>query len=179
MTPSYWSRMTKRERALAGIVLAALLVLGNFILLNFIARKKTQLDADRAARAAEVENLDLLFAEKDLWTGRNEWIHARQPVLSNESTAGVELLDEVKKLAQETGVTLSSPAIGTPSQGPDFRSVSLNFETRSPAESLVRFLHSLQKPERFIALESANLQIDAQDQTKLHGRFRIGKWYAP
>ena len=44
---------------------------------------------------------------------------------------------------------------------------------------LIAFLHDLQAPGQFVALETANLKIDATDPTQLRGRFKIARWYAP
>ena len=41
------------------------------------------------------------------------------------------------------------------------------------------FLHAMQAPDRFIVFESANVQIDKDDKTQMHGKFRIAKWFAP
>jgi hypothetical protein len=174
-----WTRMNKRERALAAVVAVVLGLLLNLILFNFIFKKRTQLQADLGNRKAEIESLELLFAERDLWTARGQWIKEHQPAIGNESTAGVELHDEVKKLAQDAGVTLTNVSFATPFASADYRSVSLIFETKCSWESLIKFLHALQQPGRFVGFESTALKIDAQDQSKIHGRFKVGKWYAP
>jgi hypothetical protein len=57
--------------------------------------------------------------------------------------------------------------------------VAIDIETKSPWSPLIAFLHELQTPGQFVALENANLKIDATDPTQLRGRFKIARWYAP
>jgi len=52
-------------------------------------------------------------------------------------------------------------------------------DTHSSWPDLIGFLYAVQKPDQFIVCESANLQVDPADQTKMLGHFKIARWYAP
>jgi hypothetical protein len=43
----------------------------------------------------------------------------------------------------------------------------------------VHFLYDVQQPEAFIVFESANIAVDNNDPTKMRGKFKIARWFAP
>lgn len=177
--PLFWERLTPRERLLSALVAGVVFLLFNVVVIGVGARKATQWRAAAATKGAEVRGLETLYAERAMWEGRAAWLRERQPALANEGSAGVELLDEIKKVAQQHGVTILNPAIGTPQGGRAYRAVKVNIETKSSWEGLLHFLHTLQQPTNFIVFEAVNLQIAADDPAKLHGRFRVARWGAP
>ena len=95
-----------------------------------------------------------------------------------DDTAGVQLLDEIKALARKHGVLLENPLIRPPEPQSDDVAVAIEVEVKSAWSPLISFLYDLQTPESFVALDSANLRVDAEDQTRLHGRFKIARWHA-
>jgi Tfp pilus assembly protein PilO len=122
---------------------------------------------------------EVLFSERELWQKRDAWLQQRQPKMTNESGAGVDLLEEIKKAAKASDVQIENPAIGTLQKAPFYRSVPVTLDTKSSWKALIEFLHAMQSPERFIVFETANVQIDANDQTKMHGKFKVSRWYLP
>ena len=89
------------------------------------------------------------------------------------------LLEEVRNAARARNVVLENPALGTVDAQAGYQSVSVDIETKSSWKDLIDFMAGLQQPEKFIVFERSNLQIDTTDPTKMRGRFRIAKWYAP
>ena len=88
-------------------------------------------------------------------------------------------LDELRSLAHEQDVTIDNQAIGAVSKTQSYRSVPVTFDTRSMWPALIAFLQKVQSPDQFTVFESANIQIDAEDPSKMRGRFKIARWYAP
>jgi Tfp pilus assembly protein PilO len=172
-------RLSARERALALLVGAAVFLLITLLLLNFLFRQHARLRNELSQKQTTWQATQTLFGEREMWERRDLWLQQNHPRLENPGSAGVQLLDQIKQAAKENGVQLENPAIGTPETGEFYQSVPVTLETKSQWHALIRFLHSLQSPEKFVVLESANLQIDAGDPTQMRGRFRIAKWYAP
>ena len=171
--------LSARERTLALIVGGVVFLLFNLALLNAFSKRQTLLRAQLAARKNDWASMQQLLAERDLWTQRDNWLNEKQPKLANESTAGVQLLDQIRSLAHEQDVTIENPAIGAPAKTQWYRSVPVTVETRSTWPALIAFLQKVQAPEQFMVFESANIQIDAEDPSKMRGRFKIARWYAP
>jgi hypothetical protein len=120
-----------------------------------------------------------LLGEEDLWATRDAALTAKQPKLSNENAAGVELLDLIRVLAKKDQVTLENEVFGGVTKSTWYRSVPVTLDTHSSWPDLIRFLYAIQKPDQFIVCEDANIQVDPGDQTKMLGHFIIARWYAP
>ena len=173
------NRLSSRERTLLAIVFGILFILGNFFVVSALVKRYQQTNADFVRKQAELKSLKQMFAERDLWAKRDAWITAKQPKLANRDQARVQLLEEVKSAAKARNIVLENPALGSVESQPGYQSVSVDVETKSSWPDLIAFMAAMQQPDRFLVFERSNLQIDATDPTKMRGRFRIAKWYAP
>ena len=173
------NRLTPRERTLLTIVLAVLFLLGNFFIVSTLMQRYRQIQAETTRKREELKTLRGMFSEKDIWAKRDAWLTAKQPKLANRDQARVILLEEVRNAARARNVVLENPALGTVDAQAGYQSVSVDIETKSSWKDLIDFMAGLQQPEKFIVFERSNLQIDTTDPTKMRGRFRIAKWYAP
>jgi len=172
-------KLSHREKILAATVVAAIVLIILMVLIKFVVEKQSSLRAQFSAKRAELASLETLAAERNTWAARDDWINASQPRLKNRSGAGVQLLDEVKEIARENDVMLENPAIGLPEFKNAYASMPVTVETKSSWEALIKFLQKLQAPDRFLAIESMEVKVDETDDTKMHGTFRIARWYAP
>ena len=175
-----WNNLSTRERVLAIVVGASIFLLLNLLLLNVLLKRHARAREDIATARVELDALKELGAERDRWATRSEWLTTRQPKLENESTAGVELLAQVKSQANAAGIpTLEKQDFVPMERTPTHQAVTITLETRSSWAALISFLHGLQHPEQFIVLDSVEIEVDSADPTLMRGRYRISKWYAP
>jgi len=171
--------LSRREKGLAAAVGAVVFLFGNFLLIDWAWSSALRLRTDIAAKTKQIRMIATLTEERAFWEQREAWLQAKQPRLANADTAAVELLNRVQELTKKHTVLLENPVIRVPGPQPEYVSISVEVETKSPWKPLIAFLQELQSPEQFIAMESANLKIDAADATQMRGRFRIARWYAP
>lgn len=171
--------LSNREKVLAAAVGGAVLVLLNLLLLTAFARRNSALHLELANRRVEWTAMRELLAEQALWAARDAALTAKQPRLANENAAGTELFDTIQALAKRHAVTLENTVIGGVARSQSYRSAPVSVDTHSTWPDLVGFLYALQKPDQFIVCETANIQVDPGDQTKMLGHFKIARWYAP
>jgi hypothetical protein len=171
--------MTQRERTLSAAVAGTLFVVLNFFFFRHFLTQQTLLRAQVAVKTAQWNAMQLLYADREVWQKRDAWLQQKQPAFGNEGEAGVQLLDQIKAKAKAAEVPLENPAIGSPEKTPYYQGVPVTVETKSAWPALIKFLASLQQPEQFIVLESANLQIESSDPTLMRGRFKIARWHLP
>ena len=171
--------LSSREKILAIIVAALVLIGGTYLLIDSYFSKRSALNSKIASEKKQLRSLHELLGQSTLWEQREQWLQAKQPRMENADTAGVQLFDAVRELARRHEVLLENSTIRTPDHRPNCISVALEIETKSSWAPLVEFLEELQTPDQFVALESANLKVDPSDATQVHGRFKIARWYAP
>lgn len=178
MMPAWYNRMNRRERTLSIIVAGALFVILNLIIWSTLLGAIKSTHAQLAERKGVRKTQTIFLKERDLWKKREAWLKAHQPVLQSAGEAST-LLDRVKQIAAKYKILLVNPAIGTGTAASDHQSVYASVETKSPWPPLVHFLYDIQQPDAFIVFEDMSLAIDGTDQTMMHGRFKIARWYAP
>lgn len=172
--------MTQREKVLAFAVGGVVAILVNLFLISFFLKHQRALASERAEKQLNLTGMQILLTDADLWQQRDVWLRAKQPPLLSEAKAGDELLQHVRKVAQDNTVLIDQPpSIRNVERRPQYVSASIELETKSTWEALLNFLHALQGPDRFIVFETATLRQDPQDKTQMRGKFRIAKWYAP
>ena len=173
------TQLSNRERNLSILVGAIVFLAATFYVGNYFLTNHTRLSAQLALKAKQLKDLQSVSAEKSLWEQREKWLREKQPQLADDDSGGVKLLDQVKELAKTKQVLLEKPVIRPVVRKPDYQAITVELETKSTWPALIAFLGSLQSPEQFIVLESANLKIDATDQTQMRGKFKISRWFAP
>ena len=172
-------KLSAREKILAMGVGGIVFVLLTLLLLNAFAQRNVALRTELADRRTEWASMRQLLNEQGLWAARDAALTARQPKLTNENAAGVELLDMLHGLAKKHDVTLENEVFGGVVKSPSYRSVPVMVDTHSSWPGLIGFLYALQKPDQFIVCEAANIQVDPGDPTKMLGHFKIARWYSP
>ncbi len=173
------AQLTQREKVLSMIVGTAAFLFVNYLVIDLFTKNKAALTVGVARQTSQLKLTRARSSEKPLWQEREAWLAAQLPKLTNEDSASVQLLDEVKKLAATHSVTIENPQIKPAARRADYTTVALEIDVRSPWKALVGFLGDLQKPGLFVVLEKTNLKVDAKDQTQMAGRFTVAKWYAP
>jgi hypothetical protein len=171
--------LSSREKILAGVVGGAVFLVFNFVAGKALLAKQADLRTQIAARTGELKTLQGLLSERELWEKRDAWLAGNQPKLTNENSAGVELLSEIERVAREHAVTLENKSFTAATTAQWYRSVAVNVETKSPWPALIAFLHAVQRPDQFIVFETSEVAIDSTDATQMRGKFRIARWYAP
>ena len=171
-------QLSPREKTLATIVGGIVFLLINFLLFSTFSKHHRRLKEELAAKASQLEVMRGLFSDRELWEQRDAWLDQRFTKITNESTAGVELLNTVKEAAKKHAVLIENPSLGIPQKKTDYVSVLVNLEAKSNWRQLGKFLFELQGPEKFVVVESVNLQVDPADKFQMRGKMRIAKWFA-
>ncbi len=173
------AQLSTREKNLSLAVGVILFLAVTFFVGDYFWKNHTRLTADLAAKNRQLQMVQSLAADQALWEQREKWLTAKQPKLADADSGGVRLLEQIKDLAKAKGVLLEKPVIRPVVHKPDYTGVTVELETKSTWPALIAFLSSLQSPEQFIVIESANLKIDTSDQTQMRGKFKIARWFAP
>ena len=171
--------LTTREKRLAWFVGGVAFLFGNYYFIERAWTAHSELQSSIAAQKKQLRLIESLSGDAAFWEKREAWLQTQQPRLGNPDTAAVQLLDQIKVAAKNHEVLVENPVIRTADRQPEYISISVEVETKSPWLPLIKFLHELQRGSQFVAVETANLKIDATDPTQMRGRFRVARWYSP
>ena len=140
-----------------------------------ISRSREQLAAHKQTRLEET----VFLRERDLWKKRQQWLDQHQPVYKGAGEASTLLEDQIKPVAAKYNILIENPGISGGESTPNYQSVHASFETASHWDSLVHFLYDVQQPESFVVFETVNLAIDSGDPSRMRGKFKVARWFAP
>ena len=172
------NRLSARERLLIFIVAGILFAVGNLTLFSSLLNRHTRIKADLAQKQSEIKLMKALLTESEPTAARNAWLVANQPPLTNSLQAGAKFLEEIKETARANEVLLEHPDLGNLEVKAAYRSVTVQVTAKSSWAGLIKFLHSMQSPERFIVVKIENLQVDPGNASRMACKFTIAKWYA-
>jgi len=153
--------------------------LGNVCLWSWrlcaIGRARTDYTQRKSLRKEQ----EIFMKERDLWTQREQWLEKHQPPFNGQGEASTLLEQQLKPVAAKYNVLLENPQIGSGETTPSHQTVWASVETKSDWPSLIHFMYDVQQPEAFIVFESATMSVDSSDATKMKGKFKIARWFAP
>ena len=171
--------LSTREKTLSILVGTVAFLLVTFFVSDYFLKSKARLTAELAVKTRQVKAMQMRSADKAVWEQRAAWLAEKQPKAGDEKRAGVQLQEQIKELAKKHGVVPESPIIPDAVSKPYYLAIGYNIQTKSTWKELIAFLGELQTPEQFIAFDFVKLTIDGADSTKMHGEFKIARWYAP
>ncbi len=171
--------MNKREKFLLTVTAVVVGVLVNFYLVKFFLANRTDLARQLAMTQAKVDTLKKRESERELWSRRDAWLNEKLPVLGDPDVASKALRESILELAKKHTVTLESPAPSNPVTRPGHISLAVKVDAKAPWGAMFSFLHELQGPEEFIAIENCEIKVNRDDKTQLRASLTIARWYAP
>jgi hypothetical protein len=174
----WYGRMNPRERMLASLVGAVVLLLINLFIWSWIFGAIGRSHIDLADRQSQRQQQALFLKERDLWTKREQWLQQHQPVFKGAGEASTLLEQQLRPIAAKYTVLIENPQIGSGESTSNHQSVWASIQTKSHWDSLVHFLYDVQQPEGFIVFENVSLAIDPADPTMMQGKFKIARWFA-
>ena len=125
-------KLSAREKSLAAIVGAAGFVFLNLLLMSAFSKQNTALRTELAQQRLEWTGMQQLLGAQSLWAARDTALTAKQPTLTNENAASVELYDMIRQLAQKEAVTIQNPVLnGAVEKTEWYRSVPVSIDTSS------------------------------------------------
>lgn len=178
MMPAWFQRLSTRERRLLLLVAGVVFLLVNLFLWSALLGSLERAQTELAERKTLRKEQTVFLAERPIWEERAEWLKKNQPSTKGAQEASV-LLDRVKQIAAKHNILLENPQIGAGETTPHYQSVFASVETKSEWKPLVHFLYDVQQPESFVVFENVNLAIDSADPTKMRGKFKVARWFAP
>ena len=177
--PTWFSRMNRRERMLSMIVAGVVFALINLFLWNWVLDAVGHARQELVQRKSIRKEQEIFVKERDLWTQREQWLQQHQPAFNGAGEASTLLEQQLKPVATKYNILLENPQIGSGETTPSHQTVWASVDTKSDWQSLVHFLYDVQGPEAFVVFENVTMSVDSGDPTKMRGKFKVARWFAP
>lgn len=176
-------KLTPREKKLllgcvAVLAFMAAAIGGN----EFIRRRGLALQKVSSLRLQKTEN-DTWMADREFWEKRRAWLDRAMPVTESLGRAQGQLLEDMQNQALEYGITTEQPTL-PPLAAPNenFREVTVSMRLRGDQTVVLRWLATLQSPEKFQAVRRLDLEIDTRSREKTPQvvcNLTVARWFKP
>ncbi|SKA98707.1 hypothetical protein SAMN02745166_02845 [Prosthecobacter debontii] len=176
-------KLTSREKNLLLLCVSVLVFMAFAILVNdFMQRRTAALQKIATLQAQKSEN-DTWMADRAFWDKRRNWLVEKMPTTESLGRAQGQLLEDLQNQALEYGITSEQPTL-PPLAAPteSYREVTVSIRLRGDQTTVLRWLSTLQSPEKFQAVRVLDLEIDTRSREKTPQvvcNLTVARWFKP
>ena len=180
--------LNAREKRLLTICLLTLLVVGNALAIReFMSRQKSASSGLSVLKEQETSNR-IWMNERALYEKRLAWLETSMPYTASAGRSRGELLDDLQGSARDVGLKVDnenpqeSLALELSNKDVYANEVSVSMRVRGDQDTLMRWLLTLQSPERFTTVKSVELELDSRSKEKTpqaQCNLTVARWFNP
>ena len=167
---------TKSEKFLLGVL--GLVLAGGVLFYGgkALLQKQSVLDLERASLRADQAEARIDLEQAPLWSQRQHWIGAHEPVLGDEGDTRARVLGDVKQSALDHKLEILEQNLGDARHGAGGVKIDAEIKLKGSMESLCRWLADLQQPESFYAVDKFSLKAD-DDQKSIDCTLQVARFF--
>jgi Tfp pilus assembly protein PilO len=176
--------LTAREKKLLLACVGSLVLVGGMLAANeFLNRRRTAQERI-ATLQSELDELQVLFDDREFWNKRGKWLREKMPKTETESLGQpqAKLLNDVQNDALDLELKVEQQRLLEPVSNDNYREVAVEVRLRGDQTTLLGWLASLQSPERFQAIKAIEFDIDSKAKEKTPQaicEMTLARWYQP
>jgi hypothetical protein len=180
--------MNTREKRLLTICLLTLLVVGTALALReFMSRQKAASALIVSLKGQEATNR-IWLRDRPLYEKRAAWLDKTMPYTPSAGKSRGELLDDLRGSALDLGLKtdnenpLDSVALELDNKDVYANEVSVSMRVRGDQDTLLRWLLTMQSPERFTIVKALELELDSRSKEKTpqaQCNITVARWFNP
>lgn len=169
-----------REKRLLFLCLGTIFLVGNGLALReFTAKRKGILGSlEQLAEQATVNQA--LLSDRAFHEKHRAWLDQHMPYTESAGRAQGQLLEYLQNAALDNELTISNQTLLEPLELDHFNEVAVSIRIRGDQEKMLRWLLSLQSPERFQAIKSIDLELDSRAREKTpqaQCNLTVARWF--
>lgn len=174
--------LNSREKRLLVLCLATLVVVGNALAIReFMTRQKAA--ASTLSTLREQTNSNRIWMnDRALYEKRLVWLEKSMPYTASAGKAQGQLLEDLRNSALDVGLKVESENPLDAVALDHANEVSVSLRLRGDQDTMLRWLLTLQSPEKFTAVKSIDLELDSRSKEKTPQavcNLTAARWFNP
>ncbi len=175
-------RLNPRERRLlAACVLIIFLAFNVLAFREFSARRKVLNTSITQLQDQSTSNHTWL-KDRDSWDKRMKWLDKNMPFTDSAGRSQGQLLEDLQTTSLDAELKITGQTLLEPFALDHCNEVALNIKIQGDQDKLMRWLLTLQSPEKFLAVKAFSLEIDSKAKEKTpqaHCNLTLARWFNP
>lgn len=175
-------KLSTREKRLLALCFFALAFMTTIILANsFLQRRSTSL-ATIARLQTELTQNETWLSDRDYWEKHAEWLDKNMPTTDSLGRSQGQMLEEIQNATLDLQLKIERQTLLEPISQPSYREVSVTVRIKGDMEVLLRWLATLQSPERFQHIKELDYEIDTRAKApkpQAECDLTLARWFKP
>lgn len=167
---------TKSERLLLVVFAAMIMVFLGLLLRGWLQRAMSQQQSQQEVLREQLVELRRWQGEKQIWEERGRWLAGNPLPAWEQENSDASFVQDLQRSVAASGIEILSQRLAENLTAPGFESVSVQLVVRASTEELVRWLHDLQQPGKFLAVNQLNIRADG-DGENLRAEMQLTRFY--
>jgi len=167
---------TKSEKFLLGIFGAMVLGFLGLVVWGWLQRSLAHQRSQEIVLREQTTELHRWQGEKETWESRGRWLAGNPPPPWQREDSEAAFVQDLQRSVAASGLEILSQRLAGSASLPGFEEVTVQLTVRASTEELVRWLHGLQQPGRFLAVRQLNVRADG-DKENLRAELQLTQFY--
>ena len=172
--------LNPREKRLLAACVGTLLIIGNLLgIREFLSRYKTATASLQSLREQASSNR-IWLNDRALYEKRLVWLNNTMPYTESAGKSQGQLLEDLRNSALDVGLKVENE---TPLESLELdyaNEVSVSLRLRGDQEIMLRWLLTLQSPEKFVVIKNIEIELDSRSKEKTpqaQCNLTAGRWF--
>jgi hypothetical protein len=176
------TKLSTREKRLLGLCVGALALMASIILANEFFQRRSAALSTIARLESEVTQNETWLSDRAYWEKHAAWLAQNMPNTDSLGRSQGQLLEEIQNATLDLQLRIERQTLLEPVSQPSYREVSVNVRIKGDQEVILRWLATLQSPEKFQHIKEIDYEIDSRAKApkpQAECDLTLARWFKP
>ncbi|NNE92442.1 MAG: hypothetical protein HKN23_12405 [Verrucomicrobiales bacterium] len=176
--------LTAREKVLLGLCFLTVFIVVNAFAIRWAVKSLGGGTDNIPDLKNQLADYELWLEDANTWAIRDDWLAKNMPILADGATgkAQGDLLQELQDEMFQRKLKIDRQSLQEPKVTENFQEVSVKFDFRGDAETVIDWLSTLQAPEKFVVIKYLELELDSRSretEPQAVCELIVARWFRP
>ncbi len=174
--------LNQREKRLLFGCIAVILIAATALGYNWYDKRRKAQNAAIVTLAGQAHENQEWLNQRERWDKRMNWLESKMPYTDSAGKSQGQLLEELQTTALDAELKITGQTLMEPLALDHANEVAVNIKLRGDQEKMLRWLLTLQTPEKFQAMKSFEFDLDTKAKEKTpqaQCNLTIARWFNP
>ncbi|MEI6534590.1 MAG: hypothetical protein WCN98_04555 [Verrucomicrobiaceae bacterium] len=175
-------RLNQRERRLLAACLLVIFTVFNVLAYREFSLRRKALDTSITQLQDQSASNHTWLKDRVSWDKRMKWLDTSMPYTDSAGRSQGQLLEELQTSSLDAELKITGQTLLEPLALDHCNEVAVNIKISGDQDKLLRWLLTLQSPEKFQAMKTFDLEIDGKSKEKspqAQCNLTLARWFNP